>query len=82
MDKKHQMVEIWGDVISIKDLLISIFISSASTMGGYFLAPSGDKIRELFYGLLGALGGLIITAILIKPKRLISFKEEIKDERS
>lgn len=74
-------VEIWGDVIGIKDLIISILISAIFTMGGYFLAPSNDRIRQLFYGLLGAVIGFIISTLLVKPKRIITFEETIEEDK-
>lgn len=72
-------VEIWGDVIGIKDLIMSIIISAIFTMGGYFLAPSNDRIRQLFFGLLGAVIGFVISTLLIKPKRIITFEENITE---
>lgn len=78
MDNKKQMVEIWGDVVEIRLLVMSIFISSVSTMGSYFLAPSNDKIKQLFFGLAGAVLGFCISAFLIKPKRIIILEEEIQ----
>jgi uncharacterized BrkB/YihY/UPF0761 family membrane protein len=80
MDNKKQMVEIWGDVVEIKFLVMSIFISGVSTMGAYFLAPSNDKIKQLFFGLAGAVIGFCISTILVKPKRIIILEqEEIKE---
>lgn len=78
MENKDTMVEIWGDVIRIKDLITSIIISSLFTMGAYFLAPSGKRIRELFYGLLGAVTGFVVANVLIRPKRIIIFDEDVK----
>ena len=77
MNGKKQMVEIWGDVVEIRLLVMSIIISGISTMGAYFLAPSNDKIKQLFFGLGGALLGFTISAILIKPKRIIVLEEEL-----
>lgn len=79
MNIRKQMVEIWGDVVEIKYLVISIFISGVSTMGAYFLAPSNDKIKQLFFGLAGAVLGFCISAFLVKPKRIIILEEEIKE---
>lgn len=76
MNNKKQMVEIWGDVVEIRLLVMSIFISGVSTMGAYFLAPSNDKIKQLFFGLAGALLGFTISTIFIKPKRIILLEEE------
>ena len=80
MNNKKQMVEIWGDVVEISLLVVSIFISGISTMGAYFLAPSDDKIKQLFFGLGGAVLGFVISAIFIKPKRIITLEEEIIKE--
>lgn len=77
VNNKRQMVEIWGDVVEIRLLVMSIFISGVSTMGAYFLAPSNDKIKQLFFGLAGAILGFIISAVFIKPKRIIILEEEI-----
>lgn len=78
MENKNEMVEIWGDVVEIKSLILSIFISSLTTMGAYFLAPP-DKTKELFFGLFGAVLGFLITSILIKPKRIIKLEEKNKE---
>lgn len=79
MNNGKQMVEIWGDVVEIKYLVISIFISGVATMGAYFSAPSNDKIKQLFFGLAGAVLGFCISAFLVKPKRIIILEEEIKE---
>lgn len=81
MKNKNTMVEIWGDVIELKYLIMSIIISSIFTMGGYFLAPSNDKIRQLFYGLLGAVISFIISTLIIKPKRIIVFEDDIINKK-
>ncbi len=76
MHDKKQMVIIWGDVVEIRLLIMSIFISSISTMGAYFLAPSDNKIKQLFFGLVGAVLGFCISAFLIKPKRIIILEDD------
>lgn len=75
--KNNEMVEIWGDVVSIKSLVLSVVISVVTTMGMYFLAPSHDKTIGLFFGLTGAVVGFLISAFLIKPKRV--FKDQEKE---
>lgn len=79
MNKKNEMVEIWGDVVEIRSLVLSIIISIISTMGLYLLAPKDDKTMGLFFGLFGAVIGFVISAIIIKPKRNIII-EEIKSK--
>lgn len=68
---KKEFIEIWGDLVAIKDLILSIIICSGCTMGAYFLAPSTDQTKQLFFGLGGAVVGFLISAILIKPKRTV-----------
>lgn len=76
MENKRQLVEIWGDVVELKSLLISIILSGLFTMGAYFLAPSNDKTMQLFYGLAGSVVGFIFSSIVIKPKRIITIKDD------
>lgn len=76
MENKRQLVEIWGDVVELKSLLILIILSGLFTMGAYFLAPSNDKTMQLFYGLAGSVVGFIISSIVIKPKRIITIKDD------
>ncbi len=80
MKKNEEMVEIWQDVVAIRSLVLAIFISSVTTMGAYFLAPSGDRTKQLFFGLMGAVLGFIINALIIKPKRVIEVKDVEEDE--
>lgn len=75
--KDNNNIEIWGDAVSLKDLVLSIIISVVATMGGYFIAPSGDSTKQLFFGLLGAVIGFTIATVLIKPKRMVT-EEEVK----
>ncbi|NLJ79005.1 MAG: hypothetical protein GX329_06560 [Tissierellia bacterium] len=71
MDKKDRMFEIWGDIVEIRPLIISIFTSAILTMGAYFLAPSNGRVKQLFFGLAGAVLGFVISAHFIKPKRIV-----------
>ena len=70
-----QMVEIWGDIVELKSLIMSIVISSITTMGAYFIAPKGNQTMELFFGLGGAVLGFIISTIFIEPKRDINIEK-------
>lgn len=79
MDNKKEMVEIWGDVVEIKSLIISIIISIVSTMGLHLLAPRDDRTMGLFYGLFGAVIGFVISSIIIKPKRDIIIEKKNKE---
>ena len=67
-------IEVWEDLVNIKDLLMALAICSVTTLGAYFIAPN-EPPKPLFYGLVGALIGFFISSIMIKPKRIF-----IKDE--
>lgn len=73
---KQEKFEIWGDIVELRDLIISILLSSGSTMGAYFLAPSDDKTKQLFFGLAGAVIGFILSTLFIKPKRIVTIEDE------
>ncbi len=36
-----EMVEIWGDIVELKALVLAIIISSTTTMGSYFFCTKG-----------------------------------------
>ncbi len=66
--QNEKNIEIWEDIVHIKDLLIALFICISTTFFGYFIAPN-EPPKPLFYGLLGTMTGFIITSIIIHPKR-------------
>lgn len=70
-----EFVEVWEDLVTIKDLVISLIICSVVTMVSYFIAPN-EPPKPLFFGLAGAIIGFIICSILFKPKRnLVGIKD-------
>lgn len=76
MEEKKQLIEIWGDVVELSDLVRSILISAATTMGAYFLATSQSTTQQLFFGLAGALVGFMISVVITKPKRHVTYSQE------
>lgn len=68
-------VEVWEDVVNIKDLVISLVICTVTTLGGYLIAPN-DPPKPLFFGLVGAIIGFVICSIIINPKRTFDYIEE------
>ena len=80
-ESKKKLVEIWGDVVAIRSLVLDILFSSFSTMGAFFLAPVDDRSKQLFFGLAGALIGFVLSSIFIKPKRVI-MKPSLQDEKN
>lgn len=68
---KNKKIILWGDIVTIKDLIISILISLILTMGMYFIAPADKASYKLFFGLAGAILAFIITSLIFKPKRMV-----------
>jgi len=66
-------IEIWEDLVNIKDLVKALVICMITTFGGYFLGPD-DSYKPLLFGLAGAITGFLISSILIEPKRI--FRKE------
>ncbi|MBO1002817.1 hypothetical protein ACFSKI_03970 [Pseudogracilibacillus auburnensis] len=76
MDKQEkEFVEVWEDNVKIKDLLIAMLLCIGLSLGGYILAP-GEAPQPLIFGLCGGVIGFIISSVLIKPKRKITYLEE------
>lgn len=76
--KEVNNIEIWGDHVQIKDLLIAIVICSITTIGGYLIAPN-ESPKPLIFGLIGGIIGFLANTFLIKPKRFLKQEnEEVK----
>jgi hypothetical protein len=76
---KKSYIEIWGDMIYIKDLVLSITLISITTMGAHLMAPENNRPLGLLFGLLGAVIGFFIIMVLIKPKRNVVMVEKDHD---
>lgn len=67
-EEEENNIEIWEDLVKIKDLIKAFIICIFTTFSGYFLAPN-DAYKPLLCGLAGAIAGFIISSFIIKPKR-------------
>jgi|GEM_PF-1104375 len=70
-----EYVEIWGDVVRIRDLCLALLICSIATFLGYFLSPN-ESYKPLLFGLLGSILGFIISGAIIIPKRMFLEEDE------
>lgn len=66
--KQSQLYEVWGDIISIKPLLISLISSVILGLAFFILAPEDDSIR-LMIGIAGIVIATVINSIVFKTKR-------------
>jgi len=67
-DREEKYIEIWEDLVNVKDLVKALVICMFTTFSGYFLAPN-DSYKPLLFGLVGAITGFIVSSIIIVPKR-------------
>ncbi|PAV30512.1 hypothetical protein CIL05_05260 [Virgibacillus profundi] len=74
-DNNGENIEVWEDIVNIKDLILSIAICTITTLGGYLIAPD-DSSKQLMFGLIGVVVGFAICSIIIKPKRTITYVDE------
>lgn len=77
--KNKKYIEIWGDMVQLSDLVLSILVISTTTMVSYSFAPSGNRPIELLLGLSGAILGFLMTLLFIKPKRTVQVMEDSHD---
>lgn len=73
-DTSNEYIEVWADFVKMKDLLFALTITGACTLIAYFIAPNQEP-KPLYFGLVGALLGFIISSIVINPKRKIKTVE-------
>lgn len=67
--KEDKYIEIWGDVVESRHLLLSMIITTITTFSLFSFAPKGDRPMGLLLGLAGAVLGFSISVFIIKPKR-------------
>ncbi|WP_156290315.1 hypothetical protein [Oceanobacillus salinisoli] len=75
--QKADNIEVWEDVVNIRDLVISMMICSGAALGGYLIAPNESQ-QPLLFGLGGVVIGFIVCSIIFKPKRILRFEDEEK----
>jgi hypothetical protein len=69
MKEKKELVEVWEDLVSLRDLFLASLIGMVTTGVAYWLAPERGSM-PLFFGLGGALLGFAVSSFLIRPKRI------------
>ncbi len=61
-------VEIWGDRVSLRDLVIALVVCAVPTVGAVLLGQVVGG-QPLFWGLGGAALGFAVACAVIRPKR-------------
>ena len=81
--KQKPLTEVWGDTVSLRELLVAVLLGIVFTMGFNLIARHFilqiDSIEDnlargyaLIVGIAGCLISSVISAKLFKPKRIIS----------
>lgn len=68
MSDDEQYVEIWGDRVSMRDLVVALAAVAAVTVGAVLIGRALDG-SEFFWGLGGAVVGFAAAVALVRPKR-------------
>ena len=68
MKEGQVLAEVWEDVVDVRELLLSLLISTIGALGGYIIAPDVAPY-PLICGLTGSLLAFVVCAVLFKPKR-------------
>lgn len=66
----QDLSHVYGDVVSVKQLIFSIALSVALALIGYIAAPDQAPL-PLAFGFGGVIIATIINSLLYKPKRNI-----------
>lgn len=64
----EQYVEIWGDRVSMRDLVLALAVTAAATVAAVVLGRALGQ-SEFFWGLGGAVVGFGASLVLVRPKR-------------
>ncbi|MEJ2206119.1 MAG: hypothetical protein P8170_18645 [Gemmatimonadota bacterium] len=93
-ERKHQLVNIWGDAVDLRELLIGLAIGSAFGYAAYVLAfgaltryfPAQGEALIKGYALLGGIVGCVVAAVLIglfvSPKRHVRAADDDATDRT
>lgn len=73
--EEPEYVEVWSDLVSLKDLLIALGICAATTAGALAISTFTSQ-SNFFWGLGGAVLGFVISVFVIKPKRDVEIIED------
>ncbi|WP_297005797.1 hypothetical protein [uncultured Corynebacterium sp.] len=71
-------IEIWNDLVSVRDLTWSIVICGGTTALALGIATAFHS-DEFFWGLGGAVLGFTISALVFTPKRTVTVGQDVPD---
>jgi hypothetical protein len=71
-----ELVEIWGDRVSLRDMVVALAVCGAATVAAVVLGRAVDG-SEFFWGLGGAVIGFLLAVVLIRPKRDVQITDDL-----
>ncbi|WHP16031.1 hypothetical protein [Cellulomonas sp. ES6] len=77
----EQYVEIWGDRVSLRDLVVALAVCAAATVLAV-VAGRALGSSEFFWGLGGAVVGFGVAVLLVRPKRDVQIVADDADAAS
>ncbi|VTR76998.1 hypothetical protein [Cellulomonas hominis] len=75
MGDDEQYVEIWGDQVSLRDLVLALAVVAAATVAAVAVGRALDA-SEFFWGLGGSVVGFGAAVALVRPKRDVQIVED------
>ncbi|WP_158373283.1 hypothetical protein [Cellulosimicrobium cellulans] len=64
----EQYVEIWGDRVSMRDLVLALAVTAVATAAAVVIGRALGS-SEFFWGLGGSVVGFAASVALVRPKR-------------
>jgi len=71
----EQYVEIWGDRVSLRDLVLALAVVTAATVAAVAVSRALDG-SEFFWGLGGSVVGFGAAVALVRPKRDVQIVDD------
>ena len=70
-DAERQNIEVWNDLVSPKDLVISLLVAVVCAVAAVLLSLAVGG-QTLFWGLGSSVVGFTVNCFLVTPKREVS----------
>lgn len=74
-DAERQNIEVWNDLVSPKDLVISLLVAVVCAVAAVLLSLAVGG-QTLFWGLGASVVGFTVNCFLVTPKREVSIVDD------
>jgi hypothetical protein len=64
----EDLVEIWGDRVSLRDMVVALAVCGAATVIAVLVGQAFDG-SAFFWGLGGSVVGFVAAVLIVQPKR-------------